>query len=142
MKVALRVIGALILLWPVIPPLLHAIGAHSLATAIEWPWSLTCHRLPERTVSIFGSKMPMCSRCMGLDTGFGAGLIVGAPYRGPKWLWVSVGVATVLMLIEIQTQESGLHPLWHVTRAITGALLAYPVGAAISAISNRPKMQV
>jgi len=136
-KFALRVLGVLLLLWPVAPPLLHAMGAHALATALEWPWSLTCHRLPERTLSAFGSKMPMCSRCMGLDTGFGAGLVVGAPYRGPRLLWAWVGGATLLLLLEMETQNMGMHPIWHLTRTLTGALLAYPVGAAITAIAAR-----
>lgn len=137
MKVALRILGALIVLWPVLPPLLHSLGAHSLAAALEWPWSLTCHRLPDRTLSVLGSKMPMCSRCMGLDTGFGAGLLVGAPYRGPKLLWAWVGGATLLLLLEMETQNMELHPIWHFTRILTGALLAYPVGAAITAIAVR-----
>ena len=133
----LRTFGVLLLLWPIVPPLLRTAKLYELADQIASPWSMTCHRIPERTLSIFGSLMPMCSRCMGLDTGLGLGLVVGAPYKGPKWLWVWLGVATVLMLIEIQTQEMGLHPIWHSTRALSGMLLAYPVGAALTSIASR-----
>lgn len=135
--VVLRVLGALVLLWPVLPPALDALGLHALAHAIAYPWSLTCHRLPDRTLSFLGEKMPMCSRCMGLDVGMGIGLLAGAPYRGPKVLWAWLAAATVLLIAEMQTQELGMHPIWHPARALTGALLAFPVGAAITSILGR-----
>ncbi len=71
---------------------------------------------------------------MGLDVGFGLGLAIGAPYRGPKLMWGWVAVAGALLALEMFTQESGLHPIWHVTRFVTGALLAYPIGVALTAV--------
>lgn len=133
----LQWLGLVVFLWPILPPVLHVLRLHELARDLDYPWSLTCHRIPDRTLSVLGSPMPMCSRCMGIDVGFGAGLAIGAPYRGPKVLWAWLAIAAVLMLIEVQTQESGLHPIWHATRALTGALLAYPVGAALTAIAKR-----
>jgi uncharacterized membrane protein len=133
-SVAIRVLGALIVLWPILPPLLHICNLHALAAALEWPWAQTCHRLPDRTLHFLGWSMPMCSRCMGLDVGFGLGLVIGWPYRGPKLMWSWMAIAGALLAIEIVTQNRGMHPIWHVTRFATGALFAYPIGVAITAI--------
>ena len=132
MKHAAKVLGALILLWPILPPILHACNLHALAAALEWPWAQTCHRNPNRTLHLFGWLMPMCSRCMGLDVGFALGLIVAAPYRGPKLMWTWMAIAGALLFVEMWTQERGMHPIWHTTRFVTGALLAYPIGVAIA----------
>ena len=132
MKHAARVLGALILIWPILPPILHACNLHALAAALEWPWAQTCHRNPDRTLHVFGWLMPMCSRCMGLDVGFALGLIVAMPYRGPKLMWGWMAIAGALLLLEMWTQENGMHPIWHPTRFLTGALLAYPIGVAIA----------
>lgn len=139
MKWALRVVGALIVLWPILPPLLHMCNLHALAAALEWPWAQTCHRLPDRTLRVFGSSMPMCSRCMGLDVGFGLGMIVARPYRGPKLMWSWMAIAGALLALEIVTQNRGMHPIWHTTRFVTGALFAYPIGVAISAVVIRSR---
>ena len=135
---ALRVLGALLALSPVAPPVLHALGLHAVAQALDEPWTMTCHRLPERTMTLLGVAMPMCSRCTGLVSGLGLGLLVGAPYRGPAVLrWTVLGAAA-LLVIEMETQEWGWHPVWHVTRLLTGFLLAYPIGAAVTALAARP----
>ena len=49
-------------------------------------------------------------------------------------MWGWIVAATVLLLLEMITQERGLHPIWHVTRLATGALLAYPIGVAFAAV--------
>jgi len=134
MKHLHRVLGALVLIWPILPPILHMFGLHGLAAALEWPWAQTCHRLPDRTLHVFGSLMPMCSRCMGLDVGFALGLLIAAPYRGPKLMWAWIAIAGALLVVEMVTQNRGMHPIWHVTRFATGALLAYPIGVAIAAV--------
>ncbi len=133
-----RALGGVIVLWPFLPPLLHHLGVHGAASALEAPWALSCHRMPDRTLRLLGWAMPMCSRCMGLDVGFALGLMIGAPYRGPKWMWLWMAGALGLLLVEHFTQEWGLHPIWHATRFVTGALLAYPVGAAITRLMRRP----
>lgn len=125
--------GVAVALWPVLPPLLHMLDADAIARALEWPWAFTCHRLPDRTMHVFGCAMPMCSRCAGLDVGFGLGFAIAAPYRGPKLMWTWIAIAALLLSFEMLTQERGMHPIWHVTRFVTGALIAYPVGVALGA---------
>lgn len=133
----LTTLGVMLFLAPFAPPILHAIGLHGLAEVLDSPWTLTCHRLPDRTMTMFGTKMPMCSRCTGIVTGLGLGLVVGRPYRGPNVLWITLGIASALLLIEMQTQNWGWHPIWHPTRILTGFLLAYPVAAAVRALAQR-----
>jgi uncharacterized membrane protein len=136
LAIATRAIGALVLLWPVVPPLLRHLGAPGVAGVLEAPWALSCHRIPDRTLHVLGHAMPMCSRCMGLDVGFALGLLAGKPYRGPALMWAWMAVALALLLVEHFTQEWGVHPIWHSTRLLTGALLAYPIGAAVTALAT------
>jgi uncharacterized membrane protein len=133
----LTLLGIALALAPFLPPLLRARGYPHAADALDSPWTATCHRLPDRTMSIFGSKMPMCSRCTGIVTGLGLGLIIGWPYRGPRQLWITVGIASALLYLEMQTQEWGYHPISHPTRLFTGFFLAYPVAAAVRALARR-----
>ena len=132
-------LAGFILMWPVLPPALHAWGLHGIASALEWPWAMTCHRLPDRTMHLFGTLMPMCSRCTGLDVGFGLGLALGAPWRGFKLMWGWIAVAAAVLVVEMITQDRGLHPIWHFTRFATGALLAYPIGVALTAVVLRSR---
>lgn len=133
----LRGIGLLLLAWPFVPPALRIFGLDSVAFWLERPWMLTCHRIPERTMNFVGEKMPMCSRCAGLDLGAGLGLLVGWPYRGPMLLWVWLALASVLLFLDVYTQGAGLHGIWHPSRIATGMLLSFPVGAAMTAIMKR-----
>lgn len=133
----LTALGVALFVAPFAPPILRAIGLHGLSELLDDPWTLTCHRIPDRTMSILGSKMPMCSRCTGVVTGLGLGLIIGRPYRGPRVLWITLAMASALVLLEMQTQNWGWHPIWHPTRILTGFLLAYPAAAAVSALARR-----
>ena len=135
--IALRALGVLLVLAPFLPPILRKLGLSSAAEALDAPWTLTCHRLPDRTMELLGSKMPMCSRCTGIVTGLGLGLAIGRPYRGPNVLWACVAIASALLVLELLTQEWGWHPVWHPTRLLTGFLLAYPVAAAVTALARR-----
>ena len=129
----LTVLGVLLVLAPFFPPIFRAMGMERLAAITDAPWTLTCHRIPERTMSFLGTKMAMCSRCTGIVTGLGLGLIIGRPYRGPKQLWITLGIASVLMFIEMVVIDKS----WHSTRLFTGFLLAYPVAAAVRALARR-----
>jgi hypothetical protein len=41
------------------------------------------------------------------------------------------------MLIEVVTQDLGLHPVFHPTRLLSGLLLSVPLGGAIGAVLTR-----
>lgn len=133
----LTILGVALALAPFAPPVLRAMGFPHAAAIVDRPWTLTCHRMPDRTMAIFGSKMAMCSRCTGIVSGLGLGLIIGRPYRGPRQLWITLAVASALLFLEMQTQEWGWHAVSHPTRLFTGFFLAYPVAAAVRALAQR-----
>jgi uncharacterized membrane protein len=135
--VVLQALGVLLVLAPFLPPVLRKLGLTGVAEAFDAPWTFTCHRLPDRTMDLLGTKMAMCSRCTGIVSGLGLGLVIGRPYRGPTVLWACVAVASALLVLEMLTQNWGWHPVWHSTRLLTGFLLAYPVAAAVAALVRR-----
>ena len=89
-----------------------------------------CHRVPARTLYFSGVPMPLCSRCAGIFAGLALGAMILRP-RLPLARWrVLVALASALMLVDVVTQDLGVHPLWHVTRVGTGLLFGYTIGAA------------
>lgn len=136
---ALRVIGVLLVVAPFAPPLLALAGWDAAASLTDAPWALFCHRLPDRVLSVFGEPMPICSRCLGIFGGLGAGLVIARPELSPRRLLVVVALAALAMLVEVGTQEAGWHPVFHPTRLLSGLLLAYPIGATAAALAGKTR---
>jgi uncharacterized membrane protein len=89
-----------------------------------------CHRLPERTLTLAGVAMPLCSRCAGIFAGLALGALLMWPRVEIARFRILVGVAGALMLLDVVTQDLGLHPLWHATRIASGLLFGYAIAAA------------
>ncbi len=89
-----------------------------------------CHRIPERTLVIAGVAMPLCSRCAGVFAGAALGALAVWPRLSPRGHRLLVTAAGAAMLIDVLTQDLGVHPVWHATRLATGLLFGYAVGAA------------
>lgn len=84
-----------------------------------------CHRLPERTLVLAGIAMPVCSRCAGVFAGLAVGAVIARPHlRMTVWrpTLVALGLA---MVIDVVTQDLGLHPVWHPVRLATGFAFGY-----------------
>ncbi len=89
-----------------------------------------CHRLPERTLTLAGVAMPLCSRCAGIFAGLALGALLMRPrVEIARWR-ILVGVAGALMLLDVVTQDLELHPIWHATRLASGLLFGYAIAAA------------
>jgi uncharacterized membrane protein len=118
-------------LFPWALPLLRAylpLGAFGIAA--DAIFATMCHRLPERSLVIAGVAMPLCSRCAGVFSGAAVGALAAWPRisaRGHRLLITAAGAA---MLLDVVTQDLGVHPVWHATRLATGFLFGYAVGAA------------
>jgi uncharacterized membrane protein len=132
----LRVVAALLAVLPFLPPLLDCAGLEGAAAALDAVWVPLCHRMPERCIVLFGTTMPVCSRCLGLIVGLGAGIAIGRPLLAPRTLVVVVGLAAVFLGIELVTQDLDLHPVFHPTRLLSGLLLAYPIGGTAGALAR------
>jgi uncharacterized membrane protein len=84
-----------------------------------------CHRLPERTLTLAGMPMPLCSRCAGIFAGVALGALIMRPRLSlSSWRWM-IGATGALMALEVVTQDAGLHPIWHSTRVLSGLLFGY-----------------
>lgn len=92
-----------------------------------------CHRMPERTLALAGMAMPLCSRCAGVFAGVAAGALIGG-WGGGSWsaaAWRrAIVAASALMILDVATQDLGVHPVWHPTRIATGFLFGFALAAA------------
>jgi uncharacterized membrane protein len=89
-----------------------------------------CHRIPARTLYYAGVPMPLCSRCAGIFAGLALGALIMRPRVSIARWRILVAVASALMLLDVVTQDLGVHPIWHVTRVASGLLFGYAIGAA------------
>ncbi|WP_129353721.1 DUF2085 domain-containing protein [Sorangium cellulosum] len=98
-----------------------------------------CHRMPERTLALEGVLMPVCSRCAGIFAGVAAGAALAWP-RLPMTAWRPLLVAiSALMVLDVVTQDLGLHPVWHPTRLATGLAFGYALTTAfVTQLARRP----
>jgi uncharacterized membrane protein len=138
---AVRAVGVFLVVAPFVPPLFALVGWDAAATLTDAPWALFCHRLPDRVLSLFGEPMPICSRCLGIFAGLGAGLGIAWPELPARRLLFVAAIAALAMLVEVATQEAGLHRVFHPTRLLSGLLLAYPIGATAAALVRRTFFQ-
>jgi uncharacterized membrane protein len=104
---------------------LGAVVAEGLGAWLGQPFALVCHRRPERSLAVLGVLMPVCSRCAGLFAGGALGALVGWPRLELRSARIALAIAAGLMLLDVVTQDTGVHPVWHTTRLGTGAFLGY-----------------
>lgn len=128
---------ATIAAWIALTTLVHATGPAWLFALLDLPFAFLCHRLPERVISLFGAPMPLCSRCLGLWGGLSLSAAIAWPAVSPKALRLVLPAAGLVMLIDVITQDLGLHPIWHPTRILTGLLVSMPLGGAVGAMITR-----
>lgn len=92
-----------------------------------------CHQLPERTLEVCGTSMLVCSRCAGIYGGIALGAMLPAfgfmVRRGRLVFLISLGA----MLLDVLTQDAGLHPLNHALRLATGLMVGWSASAFLFA---------
>jgi uncharacterized membrane protein len=108
-------------------PWLRALGDRALPVsarhAIDQAFSSLCHHIPERTLSLAGTSMCICSRCAGLYAGVAVAALLG---RRPTMVPIPIlkgllHIGVLLAAADILTQDLGLHAPWHIARLLTGA---------------------
>ncbi len=136
-EVAARASFGVLLGWILLTTLLSATGPEELHFALDLPFRLLCHRLPERVLTFHGATFPLCSRCLGIWAGLSLGAALAWPSVSIKALKIITPIGMALMLAEVVTQDLGLHPVFHPTRLLSGVLLAWPIGAAVGGLIRR-----
>jgi uncharacterized membrane protein len=128
---------ASVAIWVALTTLTRVTGPTALHQALDLPFHLVCHRLPERVLAIAGVPLPFCSRCTGLWLGFSVSAALAWPRVPMRALRVVLPIALALMAIEVLTQDLGLHPVFHPTRLLTGLGVSVPFGGALGALVTR-----
>ena len=118
---------------PALAALLISAGLLPWLLALRPGWSRAlfpvfrsmCHQRPERTLTILGAPMVVCSRCAGLYLGLAIGVVLPLSRRllphGRALVIASIALAT----IDVLTQDLGLHAPFHPVRLATGFLLGW-----------------
>lgn len=105
--------------------LLAPIHGHQVALAFR----TLCHQLPERTLVVSGAPMVVCSRCAGVYAGVALGVLLPLRRR-----WLAHGRALFLAslslgVLDVVTQDVGLHAPWHPVRLATGLAIGWTASA-------------
>lgn len=98
--------------------------------ADEW-FGFQCHRDPNRALGFGGIDLPVCARCFGIYAGLGGGALVLRPRLEPRFVRVWLLVSVLVMLLDVATELLEMRPASPVVRALTGALLAWPIGVVL-----------
>ena len=122
---------------PALAALLVAAGLFPWLIALRPAWSravfdvfrTACHQRPERTLTILGAPMVVCSRCAGLYLGVAIGVALPLPRRLLPHGRALVIAAIAIAALDVLTQDLGLHAPFHPARLATGVLLGWSASA-------------
>ncbi len=131
-RAALLVAGAS----PWVMPFVGRWLPRSIASAVDFLFASTCHRIPSRTLELAGAPMPLCSRCAGIFAGLALGAIAARPHLELRRARIWLAGAAALMVADVVAQDTGLHPMWHATRLATGVVLGYVVAVALVSLAR------
>ncbi|MCC6646961.1 MAG: DUF2085 domain-containing protein [Polyangiaceae bacterium] len=131
---------------PALRAVVFAAGAAPFVALLA-PWSAgtlsqvlstLCHQLPERTLTVGGVAMVVCSRCAGVY----AGVMLGALWPMPVPLFARLRplliAVAALAVLDVALQDLHLLPVGHARRVVTGLLLGWAPAAAMSRALSRP----
>ncbi|HUR97184.1 MAG TPA: DUF2085 domain-containing protein [Pyrinomonadaceae bacterium] len=124
------VASAVVAIWAaaiVSAPLLLSNGHASASTPIYTFFSYICHQIPERSFSLWGHQLAVCSRCSGVYLGLLGGMLIYPLWRTvdeiepiPRfWLFLALVPITVDWSLTI----FGFWENTHASRLITGLIL-------------------
>jgi uncharacterized membrane protein len=114
-----------------VPWLDHVPAFAWLARPFDAWFTLHCHREAERSLIAARLALPVCVRCASIYVGLALGAAIARPRLEPAHVRLWVGVAALVMVLDVLTEALQMRPEWAPLRAFTGLLLAYPVGAAL-----------
>jgi uncharacterized membrane protein len=121
-KIVLAVVGAI----PAAILSASMLCAWAIANGASTRWRLLfrtlCHGLPERSLEVFGTTMPICARCFGIYVGLAAGLAAFGlvRYLSERAMRMTLFVAVTPLAIDGLTQLAGLRESTNPLRIATG----------------------
>lgn len=122
--------------------------AQGASPAWRLAFRLFCHGMPARSLSLFGTSMPICARCVGIYAGLLAGVVTFALMAvsglghaiGERLLRMMLLLAATPMALDGLTQATGLRESTNELRIGTGLLAAFAFGFwALAAVEQRPR---
>ncbi len=117
---------------PFIPHLVEGVPVlGSVGSVLDAWFSFQCQQDPARTLHFLGRLLPVCARCLGIYLGLGLGALLLRPRLSVWPLRIWVGVAALVMVLDVATETLGMRPPFAPLRLFTGLLLSYPVGSAL-----------
>jgi uncharacterized membrane protein len=118
--------------------------AHGASPMLRLPFKLMCHGIAHRCLTIAGTPMPICARCVGIYGGFLAGLILFPILKGAneRVMRILLAVAAIAMFLDGVTQAIGLRESTNPLRLATGLTVGAAFGLwALVAIETRARQR-
>jgi len=88
-----------------------------------------CHHWAGRVLVLGGEAMCVCSRCAGLYAGLALGFLLPAPKLRDHVYARLFAFALAAALLDVVTQDAGLHAPFHPVRLATGVALGWITAA-------------
>lgn len=115
--------------------------ARSRPPALVGLFHALCHQLPERTLTLFGTPMLVCSRCAGIYAGIALGALLPLPPFPVSWGRNVIIAAGSLMLLDVLAQSQGIYPVLHSTRIFTGFIAGWSASALMFAYLRKESLR-
>jgi len=118
--------------------------AHGAPQFMRWPFKVMCHGIPHRCLTIFGTQMPICARCVGIYAGFLGGLALFPLFRwaSERAMRIALFVATTPLFIDGVTQALRFRESTNQLRLATGLTTGVMLGLwALVAIETRARQR-
>jgi uncharacterized membrane protein len=101
---------------------------------------IMCHGMAERSLTLFGTPMPICARCVGIYAGMLAGIVAfwAVPLLRERVMRIVAMVCVAPLAIDGLTQLAGLRESTNPLRLATGVIAGMAFGLWIlSAVERR-----
>jgi uncharacterized membrane protein len=108
-------------------PLFLASGLTAASSPVYTFFSYICHQIPERSLSLGGHQIAVCTRCLGVYIGLLGGLLIYPLWRSIDEVDAVPRIWLFLSLVPISVDWSltifGIWENTHLSRFVTGSIL-------------------
>jgi len=118
--------------------------AHGASPLLRIPFKLMCHGIPHRCLTISGTPMPICARCVAIYAGFiiGIALFPLARRIEERVMRIVLAVSALPIFLDGITQAMGLRESTNPLRLATGLTVGAAFGLwALVAIETRARQR-